>query len=445
MPQNPSENATQDAEQEAMAAKAQAEVAEKEASQAIVDSDVAESFATDAIHKAENAAISAETASAAGAPADKGSLSQAGAAITEAKEAIQIAESARGQAESARNKAEQARFAAEHVRNIAEEARVDAEETRTVAETIRGSEEDARIKAEEAKRQAEIALKNSELAKQESAQALLDAETALEKANLAMKGLELKQVELQKKQQELKDHVSSLEVINRDLEQFASLASHDLQAPLRKIKTFSEQVEKEAQGKLSPESLDGLARIRKSTESMQYLISDFLALARASHIKPFEPLDLSALVAETLSRLEEPIQEKKAVIEIGALPPIIGDKTQLQQVIQNLVENALKFQSPGTAPLVKIASQALSGDRIQISVADNGIGFDQKQAERIFEPFERLHGVKSYPGTGIGLAICKRVAERHGGYISAKSVVGQGSVFTIILPADPQQAPDTAA
>ena len=428
------QNHISDAEQEALDAKQKADVAKRDGSEAVAEAKAAEDFAVDAIQKAESAAQDVQRASESGKEENKASLSQARLAITEATDAIHIAESARGKAESARNKAEQARIAAEEARNKAENARLSSEEARTKAEAVRGDEELARLHAEEVKRKAEDArseaegaLKQAEAAIKECRQAQQAAEGARDEAELALQ-------ELHTQQRELHEYATSLEIINRDLEQFASVASHDLQAPLRKIKTFSEQVEAEAQNKLSSESLDGLKRIRKSVQSMQNLITDLLALARVTQHKPFAPVDLANVVDEVITNLEAAITQKKAVIEVGAMETVMGDDTQLLQLIQNLVENGLKFQPKDNIPRIKIASTCDSDDMCQITVEDNGIGFDEKESKRIFESFERLHGVSVYPGTGIGLAICKRIAERHGGEILVSSAPGTGTVFTIRLP-----------
>lgn len=414
------------AEQEALEAKAQAQIAENDAAEAIIEAETAGTFSAVAIEKAETAAKNAEFSNRSAASHEQKPLLEAGHAINEAKEAIKIAEDARSNAEEARNKAEEARFSAEEARNKAEEARASAEDTRTVAEEIRGSEEEARIKAldvkrkaEEAKIKAEVALKNSEIAIAESHEARLEAERARDKAIAAAQGLQV--------------YASSLEVINKDLEQFAAVASHDLQAPLRKIRIFSEQVEQETDNKLTPESRDALQRICKSAQSMQDLINDLLALARVSHHGLFVPVDLSEVVTRVLSELDDQIVQKNAVITVESMATVMGDRSQLQQLFQNLIENALKFHVKDSIPKIRISSRCYER-ACQIIVEDKGIGFEQEYAERIFKTFARLPGVSKFPGSGVGLSICKRIAERHGGDITATSVPGEGSVFTVTLP-----------
>jgi signal transduction histidine kinase len=390
---------SQTSEQEAIEAKNNAKTAELDASEAISKAEVAKSFAEDAICKIDNASQSSEMASQQGSEHSKDSLTEAGLAMSEAKAAIQIAESARGEAESARNQAEEARHTAEGARNLAEEAR-------TLAEKNRGSEETERIKAERSKQKAERA--------KEEALALANA--------------------LEEKQTELMQYATTLKINNKDLEQFALLASHDLQAPLRKIKLFSEHIEKEAKGKLSPESLDGLQRIQKSIHSMQNLIKDQLSVARTPQIKQFELVDLATVVKDVLANLDTEVKEKQAVIEVREMVTMVGDETQLHQLLQNLIENALKFQLKDNTPVIRITSTLLDEQGCQITVSDNGIGFAQEDEERIFETFVRLHGADSFPGTGVGLANCKQIAERHGGSISAKSAPGEGAVFIVTLP-----------
>ncbi len=426
MTHKPQPNCGKNTEQAALTAKARAQIAESDSAEAVQDAEVAGTFSAEAIEKANNAAKSVECAKQSIAPHEQKPLVQAEHAIAEAKESIEIAELARSQAESARNKAENARFLAEEARNNAEEARLGAEVTRTVAEEIRGSEEEARAKAlnikrkaEMAKLQAETALKNSEIAIAESQQARIAAEHARDKALLAA--------------QDLKEYASSLEVINKDLEQFATVASHDLQAPLRRIRLFSELVEQETENKLTPGSRDALQRICNSAQSMQGLINDLLALARVSHHERLEAVDLLQVITDVLAKLEDQIVQKKAVVTVGSLATIMGDQSQLQQLFQNLIENALKFHAQDAIPAIHIASSC-HGQMCEVTVADNGIGFDQEKAEHIFKTFARLHGVSQFPGSGVGLAICKRIAERHGGDIKATSVPGKGAVFTVTLP-----------
>ncbi|WP_373532551.1 ATP-binding protein [Vampirovibrio sp.] len=360
-------------------------------------------------------------------------LTLRGHVLEEAKTAIEAselarsqAELARSQAELARDKAEDARFSAESARNKVEEARLEAKVTNAQAEHTDNTQaedivraDDIKRKTEAAKAQAESALKNSLIAIAESDQARMAAEKARDKAlSTAL---------------QLEDYATSLEIINQDLEAFASIASHDLQAPLRRIGIFSEMIEADSQNTLSDSSKDRLQRIRKSAQTMRELTQNLLALARVSNPGLFKPLDLSALLKDVLLKLDQQIAEKKAVLKIGAFTPVMGDESQLKQLFQNLIENALKYQAPQAIPVVEISSTQQK-QTCQITVSDNGIGFDQQHAEHIFDAFYRIHGIEDYSGSGMGLAICKRIAKRHKGSITARSTPGEGSVFTITLP-----------
>ncbi len=221
---------------------------------------------------------------------------------------------------------------------------------------------------------------------------------------------------------------------NRDLEQFAYIASHDLQEPLRKVLAYSELVESEYADRIGPDGREYLERIRGAADRMQILIRDLLAYSRLTTRKqPLGPVDLGVVVAEVLSDLESRIVETGATIEVGELPTVEADGLQMRQLFQNLIGNALKFHRPGRPPVVAIEASEEEG-RQRISVRDEGIGFDAQYAERIFEPFQRLHNRTRYAGTGIGLAICRRIAERHGGEITADAQPDQGATFTVILP-----------
>lgn len=242
--------------------------------------------------------------------------------------------------------------------------------------------------------------------------------------------------ELQEMQEALERSQRQLAISNRDLEQFAAIASHDLQAPLRKAKSFCEMIRPRLQVQLDPETYSLMGRIHASLESMQSLVSDLLSLSQVStEAQAFDLIDLSPILKRVITTLSDLIEETGAVIQIKQLVQVYGDGEQLTLLIQNLLENAIKYQPPGQKPQVEI--EAINPERhlCQISVRDNGIGFSQSQAERIFRPFERLHGKSSaYHGNGIGLAICHRIVERHNGHIWATSSPGQGSVFVIQLP-----------
>ena len=226
---------------------------------------------------------------------------------------------------------------------------------------------------------------------------------------------------------------------NAELEQFAYVASHDLQEPLRKIQAFGDRLKTKYEAGLGPEGLDYLSRMQNAAARMQVLIQDLLTLSRvASNSKPYASVDLNDVVSTVVSDLEMRIQDCQGRVEIGLLPTIWGDRGQMAQLFQNLIGNGLKFRKPGQNPLVKVLSELqklASGEAAWwITVEDNGIGFDEKYRDRIFQIFQRLHGRNEYEGTGIGLAICRKIVERHSGSITASSTPGAGAKFLITLP-----------
>ncbi len=232
---------------------------------------------------------------------------------------------------------------------------------------------------------------------------------------------------------------------NRELEEFASVASHDLQEPLRKIQSFAAVLRDEQSANLNAEGLDYLERIQSAATRMRILISDLLEFSRlASKGRPFLPVDLNAVVAEVLSDLQTRVTETSGNVEVRTLPTVSGDALQMRQLLQNLIGNALKFSKPGEAPVVRVSAEIVAGldasgrarrgGTCRILVADNGIGFDEKYLDRIFTIFQRLHGRGDYEGTGIGLAICRKIVERHGGTITAQSQPGHGATFIVTLP-----------
>ena len=236
-----------------------------------------------------------------------------------------------------------------------------------------------------------------------------------------------------KAEEKLTALTGKLELRNRELEQFAFIASHDLQEPLRKILAFGERLETKYKEKLDEEGKDYLIRILNASKRMQQFIRDLLKYARvATRPEPLDTLDLREAVMEVISDLELKIERVGANVEVFELPAVKGEKSLIRQLFQNLIANALKFHGE-EQPHIKIYSRQTDHD-CPIFVQDNGIGFDEKYLDRIFAPFQRLHGKSAYEGTGMGLAICRRIVERHGGSITAKSKPGEGSTFIITLP-----------
>jgi signal transduction histidine kinase len=242
---------------------------------------------------------------------------------------------------------------------------------------------------------------------------------------------ELKQVE-----EQAKIYASRLEKSNRELEQFAFMASHDLQEPLRKIEMFGDLLLERATDLQEKERLY-LERMRNAASRMRGMIEGLLQISRiATQGRSFVRVDLSGVTQEVLSDFEDQIRDSNASIELGSLPAVNGDPLQLRQLMQNLISNALKYHQPGRPPEIRIFTKQLP-EKVQICVQDKGIGFPQADADRIFEPFQRLVARSQYEGSGIGLAICRRIVERHGGDITAVSEPGQGTTFIVNLPRTP--------
>jgi signal transduction histidine kinase/ligand-binding sensor domain-containing protein len=234
---------------------------------------------------------------------------------------------------------------------------------------------------------------------------------------------------------ELAEKNARLETSNRDLEHFAYIASHDLQEPLRKIQAFSDQLTRRFSGTLDDQGRDYLSRMVGAAARMQRLIEDLLMLSRVT-TKPNPPewLDLASLVQEVLGDLEVRIRTTGGRVEVGVLPYIEGDPIQIRQIFQNLIGNALKFHRPGEAPVVRVTARSLDPETLEIVVEDNGIGFEAKDAQKVFLPFQRLHSRMKYEGTGIGLTICQKIVARHHGTIRAESAPGMGARFVVTLP-----------
>jgi len=251
--------------------------------------------------------------------------------------------------------------------------------------------------------------------------------------------LELVNAELAVTNATLQRRAAELARSNDELDQFASIASHDLQEPLRKVRTYTQQLTVMEAEHLSDKGRDYLARANAGAERMQKLIEDLLRFSRvATHARPFGEVDLDVLTREVLEDLDNEVERSGAVVRVGDLPTIGGDAMQLRQLMQNLVSNALKFRREGVAPEIAIEA-SLDAHTVTLTVRDNGIGFEQQYSRRIFRVFERLHGRGPYPGTGIGLALCRKIVERHGGTIVAHGEPGVGATFTVALPIEQRE------
>ena len=238
---------------------------------------------------------------------------------------------------------------------------------------------------------------------------------------------------------------------NTNLEEFAHAASHDMKEPIRKVLTFADRLKWSLGPRMSETERQLFQRMETSTQRMGLLVDDLLEFSHVSE-RPMEKdeVDLKLKVGRVLTDLELLIEEKKAQVRVGALPTIRGYKRQLQQLFHNLIGNALKYNKPDQPPVVTISSRIVVGEEVAdkvlpeqlgqcfhlIEVRDNGIGFEQEYAEKIFQMFQRLHGKAEYPGTGVGLSIARKVVENHRGYIWAESQPGEGATFKVLLPVD---------
>jgi two-component system sensor kinase FixL len=247
---------------------------------------------------------------------------------------------------------------------------------------------------------------------------------------------------------------AELERSNRELERFAYVVSHDLQEPLRKIRVFGQRLVAMAGPGLDEAARGDLGRITDAAERMEQLIEGLLRFARVTtKAHTFAPVDLNRVAAEVLSDLQTRIEDTAAQVEVEPLPQVEADPLEIRQLLQNLIGNALKFRHPDRAPRVRVSSEPVErapepGQAprpwCRLSVRDNGIGFELHQAERIFGLFQRLHARDAYEGTGVGLAICRKIAERHGGSITAHAMPDQGATFEVLLPLQQPTADDHA-
>jgi signal transduction histidine kinase len=245
---------------------------------------------------------------------------------------------------------------------------------------------------------------------------------------------------------------AELKSMNENLENFAYVASHDLNEPLRKIRTFGDMVHSEMNNPSIDKGLvtSHIERMQSASARMQQLINDLLSYSRVSReFNAMESIDLKKTIESVVNDLEIRIAESKAEIKIGKLPEVmLADEIQMRQLFQNLISNALKFSKKDVSPKVTISATQITNNEIpleeakemknrqywKIDVSDNGIGFDQKYAQKIFAVFQRLHGVSTYEGTGIGLSICKKICENHKGFITVSSTEGEGSTFSVFFP-----------
>jgi signal transduction histidine kinase len=247
-------------------------------------------------------------------------------------------------------------------------------------------------------------------------------------------------------EEKLQQFAARLEASNRELTDFAYVASHDLQEPLRKIQAFGDRLRAKFATTLGETGQDYLLRMSDAAGRMQTLITDLLSFSRVTtKAQPFVPVDLNQIALGVLSDLEVRIEQTGARVAIEPLPTIDADALQMRQLFQNLIGNALKFSKPGESPVVRVIGAVRNGStppRLELEVSDNGIGFDQKYSDKIFVIFQRLHGRAEYEGTGVGLAICKKIVERHNGQIAATSTPGSGATFTITLPVNQNNGED---
>lgn len=266
-------------------------------------------------------------------------------------------------------------------------------------------------------------------------------------SDLQQKAAASESVRLKKYEQELEIKVEELNRSNLELEEFAYVASHDMQEPLRKLTTFGERLRQKCSDQLTEEGIGYLNRMLASAESMRVLIDNLLEFSRVTRMHhPFERKDLNQLLREVCNEMDLEIDEAGVTIVIDTLPFVELIPVQIKQLFSNLLSNAIKFRKPATPLIIRISSSKLnktekellklkvSKNYLRIVMNDNGIGFEEAYAERIFQLFQRLHGKAEYPGSGIGLAICKKIAENHKGLIMAEGVPMQGASFSIILP-----------
>ena len=247
---------------------------------------------------------------------------------------------------------------------------------------------------------------------------------------------ELKQTQLQLKEHQvaLEDNITELNRSNLELQQFAYVASHDLQEPARKISFYSDYLLSKYSGVIDPKGKEYLANMQAASQRMRSLIHDLLSYSQVERkLIELAPVDLNAVVQGVLQSQEVAIEEKGATVQAASLPHVLGDESMLGQLFENLVSNALKYAKDDVCPEIKIWCRH-SSENLEILVQDNGIGFDEKYLSQMFALFQRLHSSEKYKGTGLGLAICQKIVALHGGSITAESKVGEGATFIITFP-----------
>lgn len=255
-------------------------------------------------------------------------------------------------------------------------------------------------------------------------------ELAIANADLVAEIADRKRAQLK-----LQAYTTKLEQSNRELQDFAFVASHDLQEPLRKIQAFGDRLQVKYADRLEAQGQDFLGRMQNAAGRMQVLIEDLLSFSRiTTKAQPFVSVNLSTVVEGVLSDLETCIERTQGKVTVSDLPTIDADASQMRQLFQNLIGNALKFHRQDVLPEIEVSARINSDGFCEIRVSDNGIGFEEKYVDRIFTVFQRLHSRREYEGTGIGLAICRKIVERHNGTIAAISTPGKGSTFIVTLP-----------
>jgi PAS domain S-box-containing protein len=295
-----------------------------------------------------------------------------------------------------------------------------------------------------ARKQAEAALiKLTETLEQRVRERTVD----LERVNVALKQ---ENRERRRAEQVLEKTNMALLQSNRELQDFAYVASHDLQEPLRKISTFADLLRSDYEAQLDAPAISYIERMMSAAERMRHLIRDLLEFSRIkTKPQPFQETDLNKVVHNVLIDLEVRIKESGGRVDVEELPSIEVDPMQMHQLFQNLLGNALKFRRKEVPPVVKLRAVAETDEYAvevcRITIEDNGIGFEEQYIDRIFSPFQRLHARTEYEGTGMGLAICRRIVERHHGTITARSIPGRGTTFTVVLPVRQERKDDAVA